>query len=472
MSREPTRQPAGQPAGQLATGPTLTELADRLASGATTSRARVEDCLARIDDPAGEGARVFMHVARDQALIASEAIDRLRAANVSPSRHAGIPIAIKDLFDIAGQVTRGGSKVLNDRPAASVDAVAVARLRRAGFIVIGRANMTEFAFSGVGLNPHYGTPKSVWDRAGGGRIPGGSSSGSAVAVTDGMAHAGLGTDTGGSCRIPAAFNGLVGFKPTARRVPTTGALPLSTTLDSVGPLARSVACCAILDAVLAGEPSPHHLPQAATTLAGLRFAVPETAVLAGMDATVAKAFERTLSRLSAAGASIERLAVPEFDSIPGINAKGGFSAPEALAWHAALIERRKADYDPRVLVRIERGHEQTGVDYVRLVAARRPLIDAIETRLRDFDAMLMPTVPIVPPRIDELTRDEDYTRINGLVLRNPSIINLLDGCAISLPMHTAGEPPMGLMMSAAGGADHALLRMAAAVELQLAHVAA
>ena len=451
MTRQPTRQP------------TLVEIADRLANRNTTARALVEDCLARIDDTTGEGARVFIQVARDEARATADAIDRLRAAGIEASRYAGIPVAIKDLFDIKGQVTRAGSKVLDDRPPAAVDAVAVARLRRAGFIVIGRANMTEFAFSGVGLNPHYGTPRSPWDRAAG-RIPGGSSSGSAVAVADGMAHAGLGTDTGGSCRIPAAFNGLVGLKPTARRVPTNGALPLSTTLDSVGPIARTVACCAIVDAVLADE-QPALVVAAA--LRGIRLAVPQNIVLADMDADVAKAFERTLSLLAAAGADVVRLPMPEFDEIARINAKGGFSAPEALAWHAELIERRAADYDQRVLVRIKRGQEQSGVDYVRLAAARQPLIAAIDARTRDFDALVMPTVPIIAPRIDELVRDDDYTRINGLVLRNPSIVNLIDGCAISVPMQVAGEAPMGLMLVAGSGRDHALMRIAAAAEARL-----
>ena len=443
--------------------PTLAQLADQLASGATTARTLVEQCLARIDDSAGEGTRVFMHVARDEARAAADAIDKLRAVGIEASRHAGIPISIKDLFDIKGQVTRGGSKVLDDRQPASADAAAVARLRRAGFIVIGRTNMTEFAFSGVGLNPHYGTPKSTWDRAAG-RIPGGSSSGAAVSVADGMAHAGLGTDTGGSCRIPAAFNGLVGLKPTARRVPTAGALPLSTTLDSIGPIARTVACCAALDAVLADEPERPLVP---AELSGIRLAVPHNIVLGNMDTHVAAAFERALSRLSVAGAHIVRTSVPAFDDMPRINAKGGFSAPEALAWHAELIARKGAGYDPRVLVRIMRGTEQSGVDYVKLAAERTPLIAAMHAFMADFDAMVMPTVPIIPPRIDELARDDDYARINGLVLRNPAIINLIDGCAISLPMQAEAEPPMGLMLAADSGHDHTLLRIAAAVEKQL-----
>ena len=391
-------------------------------------------------------------------------MDKLRSAGAAPSRFAGIPVSIKDLFDIAGQVTRGGSKVLDDAAPAKADAETVARLRRAGFVVIGRTNMTEFAFSGVGLNPHYGTPKCAFDRATG-RIPGGSSSGAAISVTDGMAHLGLGTDTGGSCRIPAAFNGIVGYKPTASRVPTAGALPLSHSLDSVGPLARSVACCASIDAVLAGESERALRPASGNRM---RLAVPQNYVLAGMDDAVARDFERALARLAATGAVIEQLAVPEFDEIPTINAKAGFAAPEALAWHGKLIERSAAGYDPRVLVRIKRGSDQSAIDYLKLLADRARLIAAVEARLAGFDAMAMPTVPMVSPPIAALDKDEDFGRINLLALRNPTVINMIDGCAISLPMHEAGEAPTGLMLAAIGGSDHRLFDVAAGVEAILA----
>src|SRR3954468_21199760 len=268
--------------------PALAELADDLESGRSTARKIVDGCLARIADKSGEGARAFIHVDAEAAIEAAEAMDRLRRVNAAPSRYAGIPISIKDLFDIKGQVTRAGSRALDDLPPAEADAPAVARLRRAGFVVIGRTNMTEFAFSGIGINPHYGTPKGVWQR-GVGHVPGGSSSGAAVSVADGMAHAGLGTDTGGSCRIPAAYNGIVGYKPTQRRVPLDGAVPLSSSLDSVGPLARTVACCAAIDAVLADKP---FMPLQARPVKGMRLAVPTTLALDGIDDAVAQTFER------------------------------------------------------------------------------------------------------------------------------------------------------------------------------------
>src|SRR5260221_1030863 len=230
--------------------PTLASLADDLENGRTRARKLVDECLARIADTSGEGARAFLHVDAEAASEAAEAMDRLREVKAAPSPFAGIPISIKDLFDIKGQVTRAGSRALDDSPPAEADAPAVARLLRAGFVVIGRTNMTEFAYSGIGINPHYGTPKGAW-RRGVGHVPGGSSSGAAVSVVDRMAHGALGTDTGGSCRVPAAYNGIVGHKPTQRRVPLESAVPLSFTLDSIGPLARTVGGCAVLDALVA-----------------------------------------------------------------------------------------------------------------------------------------------------------------------------------------------------------------------------
>ena len=274
--------------------PTLATLAEDLALGRTSARKLVDECIARIADPSGEGIRTFIHVDREAAIEAAEAMDRLRAAKAAPSPYAGIPVSIKDLFDIKGQVTRAGSRALEDSAPAEADATAVARLRGAGFIVIGRTNMTEFAYSGIGINPHYGTPKSAWQRSVG-HVPGGSSSGAAVSIADGMAYGALGTDTGGSCRIPAAYNGIVGFKPTQRRVPLDGGVPLSFTLDSFGPLARTVGCCAVLDAVLADEPVRPLQPR---PVKGMRLAVPTTIALDELEDEVARTFERALEVLS------------------------------------------------------------------------------------------------------------------------------------------------------------------------------
>ena len=440
--------------------PTLAALAEDLASGRSSARQLVDQCLARIADASGEGARTFIHVDAEAAIEAAEAMDRLRAVKAAPSAYAGIPVSIKDLFDIRGQVTRAGSRALDDSPPAEADAPVVARLRRAGFIVIGRTNMTEFAYSGIGINPHYGTPKGAWQRSVG-HVPGGSSSGAAVSVVDGMAHGALGTDTGGSCRIPAAFNGIVGFKPTQRRVPLDGGVPLSFSLDSFGPIARTVACCAVLDAVLADEPV---IPLQPRAIRGMRLAVPTTIVLDELEDAVARTFERTLETLSRQGALIERIAVPEFLDVAQMNAKGGFSAAESYAWHRYLIASKGDIYDPRVASRIMRGESQSAADYVDLLVARRSLIARIAVRLAPYDAMILPTTANTPPRIADLADDKAFTHANLLALRNCSLINVIDGCAISLPAHREGEVPVGLMLAATGGADRRIFELAAGME--------
>jgi aspartyl-tRNA(Asn)/glutamyl-tRNA(Gln) amidotransferase subunit A len=442
---------------------TIEQLARGLASGSLTSRTLVEQSLARIADPLGEGARAFVKVYTDTACVMADAMDTLRRIGRAPSKYAGIPIALKDLFDVAGEPTRAGSRVLTDALPASAHAPVVQRLLVEGFVPVGRTNMTEFAFSGLGINPHYGTPLAPWDRAAR-RIPGGSSSGTAVAVADGMVAAGLGTDTGGSCRIPAAFCGVVGYKPTARRVPIKGVLPLAPSLDSVGPLAPSVSCCATIDAILAGETPT---PLVATALAGQRFAVPENFGVTELDQVVSAAFERALGRLAEAGARIVHARFPTFDAISEANVKGGLAAAEAYAWHRVLLAEKGTGYDPRVRSRIERGARQSAADYLELVAARRRLIAEFDAASRQFDALLLPTTPIVAPRLEELAREEDYTRRNLLILRNTAVGNFLDRCAVSLPCHLPGEPPVGLMLMGETMGDAQLFRLAAAVEAAL-----
>jgi aspartyl-tRNA(Asn)/glutamyl-tRNA(Gln) amidotransferase subunit A len=440
--------------------PTLASLAADLESGRTTARALVDACLAKIADKDGEGARAFIHVDRQAAIAAAEAMDRLRKANAAPSRFAGIPVSIKDLFDIKGQITRAGSRALEDSPPAEADAPVVARLRSAGFVVIGRTNMTEFAYSGIGINPHFGTPKGVWQR-GSGHVPGGSSSGAAVSVADGMAHGALGTDTGGSCRIPAAWNGIVGFKPTQRRVPLDGAVPLSSSLDSIGPLARTVACCAAMDAVLADEPIAPLQPR---PVKGMRLAVPTTLVLDELDDAVAQTFERALQNLARAGASVERIAVPEFLDIGPMSSKGGFTAAESFAWHRYLITAKGDVYDPRVAIRILRGEHISAADYIDLIAARKSLIARANARIAPYDALVLPTTANTPPRIDDLKDDAAFTKQNLLSLRNCTLINMIDGCAISLPAHRHSEVPVGLMLAGAGGSDRRIFELAAGME--------
>jgi aspartyl-tRNA(Asn)/glutamyl-tRNA(Gln) amidotransferase subunit A len=443
---------------------TIEDAAEALAAGATSAAALVDEALALIADKAVRGTFTAVHA--DAARAQARAVDALRQSGAPPSRYAGIPVTVKDLFDEAGRTTAAGSVVLRDAPPAAADALAVARLRRAGFVVLGRTGMTEFAFSGLGVNPHHGTPPSPWDRETG-RLPGGSSSGAAVAAAEGMGFGGLGTDTGGSCRVPAALCGVAGFKPTARRVPLAGALPLSPTLDSVGPLARSVACCAVLDAVVSGDEAP--APPAPRPVAGLRLGLPRgTFLTEDMDAAVAAAFTRALSRLAAAGARIELFDLPELAELPVLNAAGGFIAAEAWAWHRRLIAERREGYDPRILARILRGERIGAADYMDLAKARARIVAAAARRTAGFDAVVCPTCAVVPPAIAEVEQEAEYNRINLLLLRNTAVGNFLDRCSASLPVHRPGEAPVGLMLTGEHMGDRALLAVAAGVEAALA----
>jgi aspartyl-tRNA(Asn)/glutamyl-tRNA(Gln) amidotransferase subunit A len=421
-------------------------------------RDQLEACLARITDPAGEGKRAFTKLYTDQARAVADAQDKMRAAGVPLGPLGGRIVSIKDLFDVAGEPTTAGSIALRDAPPAKQDAPAIARLRAAGAVIIGKTNMTEFAYSGIGMNPHYGTPGNPFDRA---RIPGGSTSGGAVAVADGMSEITIGSDTGGSTRIPAAFCGIVGLKPSQPRIPLAGAVPLSTTLDSVGPMARTVADCALADAVMAGE-SPDAVQPIA--LPRTRLGLLKTLALDGLDATVGTAFERAVKALSPA--RLSDFTTDLFAPMIQLNARGGFTAAESYAWHRDLLERRGEDYDPRVRGRIERGALLSAADYIEMKQERARLVGAMDAALADIDALVLPTVPIVAPRMDALGADDDFMRINLQILRNTAIANFFDLCAVSLPIPTDGLA-VGLMLIGRHGSDKRLLRIAASVEAAL-----
>ena len=319
-------------------------------------------------------------------------------------------------------------------------------------------------FSGVGINPHYGTPGNPYDRS---RIPGGSSAGAPVSVADGMAAVAIGTDTGGSVRIPAALCGLVGFKPTQYRVPRDGATPLSATLDSIGPIGVSVACCALTDAVMAGIPagSPAVMPTD-----GLRLGIPQTVMLDDLEAPVATSFERAISALSRAGARIVELPLGMLADYARINVKGGLPVAEAFAWHEKLIERRGHDYDQRIRMRIARGRDMTAAEYIRLLEARADFIRRFDAETEAFDALVMPTVPMTAPPIAAFARDEDYARLNVKLLRNTAIINFLDRCALTMPIEEPGAAPVGLMVAGRHGEDRRLLAIGSGMEIALASI--
>lgn len=435
---------------------TLAERLAELGNGKTSATSLLDDALATAAEPNAEA--VYTQVFKQTAQAEAKAVDIQRDAGVPTGALAGLPVAVKDLFDVKGQVTRSGSRLLSDRPPATEDAEVVRRLRQAGAVIVGHTNMTEFAYSGLGLNPHYGTPPNPLDEA---RIPGGSSSGSAVAVARGMAAAGLATDTGGSVRIPAAFCGLAGFKPTQSRIPGAGMFPLSTTLDSIGAIAPSVDCCARMDAVLSGHPPT---PLQPAQVRGLRLMVPDRYVLEDMDTMVADAFDRALQTLSGAGATVRTSAFEVLTTLPELGQGGGFTAAESYRIHRQWLATHREAYDPRVAVRIERGKAMTAAEYLDLLDRRTELMAIADRTMADWDALVMPTVPVVPPLLSALENDEAYTRINQLVLRNPTVANLLGLCAITLPCHRPGELPVGLTLVGRAGQDHALLRYAVGVE--------
>ncbi len=447
----------------LLTDQTLHSLATELRAGRLQSRQLVASALERILDPDGEGTRAFVEVDQQAAFEAATACDMMLADGRDTLPLLGIPISVKDLFDIEGQVTRAGSVILADAPPATRDAPAIARLRAAGAVFIGRTNMTEFAFSGIGINPHYGTPANPFDRASTPRIPGGSSSGAAVSVTDGMAAAAIGTDTGGSTRIPPALCGAVGFKPTARRIPTEGAFPLSASLDSVGPIARSVGCCILLDQIMSGSPVRTHEP---ATLRGLRLLVPRNHLTEHLDDDVAHAFAGALAALANAGAELIETRLEALDMLGDRRVGAGLAPVEAYAVHRAWYHEREADYDPRVHGRIAFGADASAADYIDMLAWRKAFIEQATAECARYDAIIAPTVPCIAPVIADIVAasDDDYFKTNARVLRNTSVVNALDGCALTIPCHQPGEAPVGLTIAGTAMQDEHILRIGLGVE--------
>ena len=447
--------------------PDLPTLRARLAQGQTTRSRLVAESLERARAP--EAAAVFTRLYDAAAMESARHADAMAAAGVPLPALAGLPVSVKDLYDVAGEATWAGSVLRQDAAPAPRDAAAVQRLRAAGAAIIGKTNMTEFAFSGVGLNPHHGTPVNPADRTVP-RIPGGSSSGAAVSVALGLCVAGLGSDTGGSIRVPAALCGLVGFKNTQSRVPLDGAFPLSHTLDTVCAMARTVGDCLEVDAVLCGAPlAVRRRPLAVRPLGGLRLALPQTVVLDALEPAVAQAYAAALSRLSAAGAVLVELPLAELAEIPKLNAPGGFSAVEAWALHREAMRSRRERFDPRVAARIALGEHVSAADYLAIHRERACWIERVEAALEGFDAFVCPTVPLVAPPIAELAASDDaFFRANGLLLRNTFTVNFLDGCAFTLPCQPEGELPVGLMLAAPRGQDAHLAGVALAVESALA----
>lgn len=426
-----------------------------------SSRDRLEQALVKIADPAGEGARSCLTVYADGARKAADAADARIKSGSSRGPLDGVVITIKDLFDVKGEVTRAGSKVLPTRnKPATADAAIVARLREAGAVIAAKTNMTEFAYSGLGANPHYGTPGNPADRK---RVPGGSSSGAAVAVGDGIGEIAIGTDTGGSTRIPAAFCGVTGFKPTVKRVPRTGAFPLSFTLDSIGPIARSVADCANADAILAGEtPSPLSPPALGDVRVGLVQGYP----IESLDDIVGKAYPLALAKLSSHWKGSD-ITLDALSIMHTANERGGVAPPEAYAIHRTLLAEAGEGVDPNVRARLLRSEKVSAADYILALRDRERGIAQMDAVFDKVDVLVMPTVQIVAPAMDEISTMESFNKRNVQALMNTAIWNFFDTCAISLPIRLGNALPCGLMLVGRHGGDRRLLAIAAAVEKQL-----
>ena len=442
----------------------LCATAEAVRAGQASAVDLLRAAMAVADSPAC--AQVYLRRFDAQALVAAQAVDAARQAGAPVPPLAGLAVSIKDLFDVAGYPTTAGSKSMADAPAALADAPAVARLRAAGAALTGHTNLSEFAYSGVGINPHHGTPvnpvTAMLNPTP--RAPGGSTSGGAVSVATGAAWAALGSDTGGSIRIPAALMGLVGFKNTQRLTPLAGAVPLSSTLDTACAITRSVRDAVLLHGLLAARtPRPLRRP-----LPALRLAVPQTVMLDGLDGDVARAFEATLATLRQAGARIEDLPLAPLGELAHLQAQGGFTAAESWAWHRGRLAQREADYDPRVAQRIRRGEAISAADYLDLLQERARWIARVEAEAAGFDALLSPTVPMVAPALAPLlASDKGFFAINGLLLRNPSAVNMLDGCALSLPCQATGQMPVGLMVWGPAMSDDAVLGVSLSIESTL-----
>lgn len=433
-----------------------------IAAGHLSASQVLQQAQLLADGPACQ--HVFLRRFDQAATATARIVDQAREAGLPLGPLAGMPISIKDLFDVAGQPTTAASRSLLDASPAARDCSAVARLRAAGAVLVGHTNLSEFAYSGVGINPHHGTPRNPCSPEGETLIPGGSTSGGAVSVAAGACWAALGSDTGGSIRIPAALQGLVGFKNTQRLTPLDGTIPLSETLDTCCAITRDVADAVLVHSVLSAR-----APQlSAKPLAARRLAVPETVMLEALEPAVAQAFDRALSVLERAGVRIDRIALPALSDLAGMQAQGGFAAAESWAWHRNRLAEREVAYDPRVAQRIRRGAHISAADYLDLQHLRRTWIARIGADVRSFDALLSPTVPMRAPSTQPLLHDDAlFFQVNARLLRNPSVVNMLDGCALSLPCQAPGTLPVGLMVWGPALHDDTVLSVSLAIEAAL-----
>jgi len=426
------------------------------------ARDRLDKILARLAARKAD-ERVFLKIYAHEARAAAAASDTRQGAGRTLGPLDGAIVSIKDIFDVAGEPTLAGSVIHKHAAAATTDADVVARLRQAGAIILGKTNTTEFCFTSEGINPHYGTPGNARDPA---LIPGGSSSGAAVSVAEGTSEIAIGSDTGGSVRIPAALNGIVGFKPTASRISRRGVFPLSPTLDSVGSLARTVAACAAADAIMAGDAWQDFTP---LPLAGMRIGLPPRVMLEDLDDDIGAGFSSTLDLLGRSGATLAACPIDDLlRDMREATSGASIASVEAAEIHADWLLRDDGPVDRRMAEPLKRRLGFPAWTYLRMIRARNELAAAIDARLRAFDAFVAPTLPIFAPPIDRVVSDPAFADlIEALLLRNAQIANQFDLTAISLPMPCRGGSA-GLTLVARNGKDRRLLQLAAGIEKLLA----
>ena len=428
---------------------------------------KAESLVSETLDRARQSQHVFTAI-DEQILDQAKLIDNNLDAGSSLPVLSGIPITLKDLFDIQGQLTLAGSIVLKHyaKPASS-DCAVLKPLRKSGLLFLGRTNMSEFAFSGLGMNAHYGTPRSIWGRSEG-RVPGGSSSGSAVSVAEEITPVSMGTDTAGSCRIPAAFNSVVGVKPSYGRFSLQGIFPLSHSSDAPGPIGVDVDSCYIIDQIISGDWDGYgEIPAIRSTrISDLRLMVPDSTVLDDLDPEVEDCFDRAMQVLGDAGAYIQRYPASVIDECVDLFLNRAIAGYEAYVQHKDMMQSHADEYDQSVLSRISSYQEITDSEQEVRYATKRKLTRDFQNLMNKgkFDAMISPTVSCIPPTIAHAS-EQSYTRsVNLRCLRNTAIANNFDGCSMSLPCNDYGSAPAGLMISSVNGDDARLYQIGFAVE--------
>lgn len=439
---------------------TIAELSRALDARAVTSEAIVERCLSRIAEH-DSSINAFITVLADQARADARAADREIAAERRRGPLHGVPISIKDLMDLRGAPTTAASRVRQGHIAQD-DAAVVARLRAAGAIFIGKTNLHEFAFGTTNEDSAYGPVHHPLDHE---RSPGGSSGGSAASILADMAYASIGTDTGGSIRIPAALCGLVGLKATLGEIPTDGVVPLSTTMDHVGPLCRSVEDAAILHGVLSLEPTP---ATAGARVRGLRLGVPRRYFLEMLDDQVAAIFESVCGRLGEAGVVFTDVDIPHAAELAPVYLHIGLT--EVVAFHAATLESRPNDYTPNVRLRMEMGRYILAEDYFRALRGREVLTSEVDSALSGLDGLLLPTMAVPAMKLGAATVKVGKTEepVRNVMLRLTQLFNVTGHPAISVPCGVTREGlPVGAQVAGRRARTPELLRVAAALEPHL-----